>query len=251
MTRDSIDCAAAGIRDHRARCLQGFRTDEPASLAVLEFSRMPNVLVEWIAPLVQWSLAAAGGSNSHVGDLYFQRQWPHCHCAWCRRQFLTNVSAVSAPFARLCMCAGAGACAVAVWMLLQCGLAKTASFSRVTAKWHHGMNLLQASLLPDSHGGLGTHDVEVERRRAAELAYKNLQGLKLDAGKGVKQTEEHTFQDLLRYQLARGDGITGLRPSTRQRLEALQVERVFTIVLLLLKCILSIMFPMCSSSFIE
>jgi hypothetical protein len=129
------------------------------------------------------------------------------------------------------MCAGAGACAVAFWMLLQCGLAKTASHSRVTAQWHHGMKLLQASQLPDSHCGLGTHDghtttrVKTQTRAATkppaagllvEVAYKNLQGLKLDSGKGVKQTEEPTFQDLLRYQLARGDVNTGWRPSLRQ-----------------------------------
>jgi hypothetical protein len=116
-------------------------------------------------------------------------------------------------------------------MLLQCGLAKTASYSRITAQWHHGMKLLQASQLPDSHGRLGTHDGHTTTRfktqtRAAtkppaaglqvEVVNKNMQGLKLDSGKGVKQTEEPTIQDLLRYQLARGDENTGWRPSPRQ-----------------------------------
>jgi hypothetical protein len=81
MAREWLGYTSDGIQDHRTRCLQGFCIDKPASLAVLN---SPAWVDDWIVPLLfaMRSLAAAGGSNRHAGDLNFEGG-RRCHCA-CR-----------------------------------------------------------------------------------------------------------------------------------------------------------------------
>jgi hypothetical protein len=129
VARECLDYTSDGIQDHRTRYLQGFCIDKPASLAVLNSpacraqcggERLCCLLVldsvtstpQWIRQPKPRDLtglsspfcnAVAGCSRrfEQACGRFELRRWSALplRLADCGRQFLTNVSAVSAPFA--------------------------------------------------------------------------------------------------------------------------------------------------------